>query len=442
MDLIGDADCKRSIERFQGHRDGPQWHPEVLTADYELFGDILGIEPGPIRYASLRRSEEYGTESAAGVPFACVVPALGAKNIVYRDTKDRLHELSRDANGTTGTANLTELADAPPADGNPFAYVDTATGLLIIIYRGKDDRNVYCIYGSGNLVHENLTAAVEAKADGNPVGYFTPATNTHHVIYRNDKHLHVLRWAGAESAHHDDMTKRAGAGAPPAVGDPSAFVDPTRGLNLVVYRGEDGHIHDIYWRIDTPVEPEVRPENLSGTAGTPPALGDPVAYYTAANNTTQVTYRGVDNHIYDLWCVGDQRIQGRDLSAAAGAPDTVAVSDPAAFYSAGDNTKHVIYREANDHLYELAWVPPNGTPARVDLTLQALARRAVDKPAAFTVDGTNQKHVIYRTADNQIHEIFWPGKTWETTGSGSTWETTGSGSTWHTTGTLHGGGGL
>ena len=155
--------------------------------------------------------------------------------------------------GQTGTANLTELADnAPPAAGNPFAYVDTATGLLIVIYRGKDDGNVYCIYGSGDLVHENLTAAVEAKADGNPVGYFTPATNTHHVIYRSsDKHLHVLRWAGAESAHHHDMTNRAGAGAPAAVGDPSAFVDPTRGLNLVVYRGKDGHIHDIYWGIDT-----------------------------------------------------------------------------------------------------------------------------------------------------------------------------------------------
>ena len=63
-----------------------------------------------------------------------------------------------------------------------------------------------------------------------------------------------------------------------------------------------------------------------------------------------------------------------------------------------------------------AWVPGGGTPALVDLTLMALARRAVDKPAAFTVDGTNQKHVIYRTADNQIHEIFWPGSTWETGG--------------------------
>ena len=237
------------------------------------------------------------------------------------------------------------------------------------------------------------------------------------------------------------MTDRAGVAAPAAFGDPAAYVDPTRGLNLVVYRGKDGHIHDIYWGIDTALEPDFRPENLSGTAGTPPAVGDPVAYYIAANNTTQVTYRAEDNHLYELWCVGDQPIQGRDLSKAAGAVDTVAVSDPAAFYSAADNTNHVIYREANDHLYELAWVP-GGMPVRVDLTLQALARRAVDKPAAFTVDGTNQKHVIYRTADNQIHEIFWPGKTWETTGPGSTWETTGPGSTWDTTGTLHGGGGL
>ena len=42
---------------------------------------------------------------------------------------------------------------------------------------------MHCLYGSGDLVHENLTAQ-GPKAAGNPVGYFTPATNTHHVIYR------------------------------------------------------------------------------------------------------------------------------------------------------------------------------------------------------------------------------------------------------------------
>ena len=43
----------------------------------------------------------------------------------------------------------------------------------------------------------------------------------------------------------------------------------------------------------------------------------------------------------------------------------------------------------------------------MDLTVEALAPPAVDRPAAFTIDGPNSQHVIYRGTDNQIHEITW-----------------------------------
>ena len=97
-------------------------------------------------------------------------------------------------------------------------------------------------------------------------------------------------------------------------------------------------------------------------------------------------------------------MQWWDLSANSGAPP--ADSDPVAYYSAATNTKHVIYRSADGHLHEIWW-PLGGTPAHVDLTLFALAPPAVDRPAAFTIDGPNSHHVIYRGTDNQIHEITW-----------------------------------
>ena len=92
------------------------WQPRGLTADYELFGDSSRDRAWPDQVCASRCAGPRSTARSRPPesPFACVVPALGAKNIVYRDTKDRLHELSRDANGTTGTANLTELADALP----------------------------------------------------------------------------------------------------------------------------------------------------------------------------------------------------------------------------------------------------------------------------------------------------------------------------------------
>jgi len=85
------------------------------------------------------RSAEFGTPPAAGPPTACVIPGLGVHNIAYRDTSGRLHELWRDAQRATGTTNLTANAGAPPAVGNPFAYVDTSRNTEILLFRGGDE---------------------------------------------------------------------------------------------------------------------------------------------------------------------------------------------------------------------------------------------------------------------------------------------------------------
>jgi hypothetical protein len=50
---------------------------------------------------------------------------------------------------------------------------------------------------------------------------------------------------------------------------------------------------------------------------------------------------------------------------------------------------------------------PRAPPAHVDLTVETLAAPAADRPAAFTIDGPNTQHVIYRGTDNQIHELTW-----------------------------------
>jgi hypothetical protein len=91
--------------------------------------------------------------------------------------------------------------------------------------------------------------------------------------------------------------------------------------------------------------------------------------------------------------------------AAPGAPPTA--SDPAAYYSPGANTKHIIYRSADNHLHELSWVPGTATPRQVDLTVSALARSAVDRPAAYAFEHSDTAHldtrhvVVYRSTDNE-----------------------------------------
>jgi hypothetical protein len=84
-----------------------------------------------------------------------------------------------------------------------------------------------------------------------------------------------------------------------------------------------------------------------------------------------------------------------------------ASGNPAAYYSAGTNTKHVIYRSADGRLHELRWVPGGGTPEHVDLTAFAAAPPAADRPTAFTVEGPNTQPAAYRDADGNIYEVRW-----------------------------------
>jgi hypothetical protein len=372
--------------------DGAQPNLSVGT-----HASLLANQPGAFYEA---RSAQYRTPPAAAAPAGCVIPALGVHDLVYLDTSGRLHELWRDAATRTGTTNLTDAANAPTATGSPHAYVDTSAVLVIVAYRGSD-ANVHTLYWStGAVGHDNLTGSVGApKSAGNPFGYFTPATKTHHVIYRTGNgHLHELWWAGPDPAGHGDLT--ALASAPPAAGDPTAYADPVRGDNIVVYRSGDGHVRTLYWSTGP-----VGHDDLSGFAGTPVAAGDPVAYYTAHDDTHQVVYCGRDGHLYELYWPGAAPVSGWDLSAASGAP--AAAGTPAAYYSAGTNTKHVVYRSADGRLHEIRWRPGGGTPAHADLTAIAGAPAAADRPAAFTVEGPNTQHAAYRGSDGRIYELRW-----------------------------------
>src|SRR5262249_21692255 len=132
-------------------------------------------------------------------------------------------------------------------------------------------------------------------------------------------------------------------------------------------------------------------------------------YYIPEVDATQVIYRGVDDHLYEIYAFGEAPAQGWDvISSTPDAP--LAASDPAVYYTSADNTKHIIYRSSDGHLHEISWVVNGGQPpTHVDLTVAGLARRAVDKPAAFSVrGGISTQHVIYRSTDNEIRELRWP----------------------------------
>jgi hypothetical protein len=136
----------------------------------------------------------------------------------------------------------------------------------------------------------------------------------------------------------------------------------------------------------------------------PTATSDPVAYYTPHNDTNQVFYVAGNGHEYELNWTGAAVVGGWDLSAAAGAP--AASGKPTAFYNPANNTKHVVYRGTDGRLIDIRWVP-GGPPSTVDLTSEAGAPLAADRPVGFATPGTHTQHVAYRGSDNHIYEIRW-----------------------------------
>ncbi len=250
--------------------------------------------------------------------------------------------------------------------------------------------------------HDNLGGTAHAPpAAGDPMGYYDAAGDVHHVVYRSaDRHLHELHWHGVAPVQYGGNLTGA-IGAPHAAGDPSAMINAA-GFNIVAYRAVNGQILSVYWK-DGPSGLD----NLSGTAGTPVAANDPFAYYTAHNDMHQVVYRAANGHIWELYWPGVKPVAGWDLTDEAIAP--AAVGTPIAYYSAVQNTKHVVYRSADGRLHDLWWLPGGSrVPQDIDLTEFSQAPKAADDPFAFAVDLDGSHHVTYRAANNHIYEIRWP----------------------------------
>lgn len=364
-----------------------------------LWGPFLdGVFP-------VDRSAEFERPAAAGAPTACVIPGLGVQNIVYRDTTLQLQLLTRDSQGVTGWDPLTAAAritdpNTPLATGDPFGYVDTTRNTEILLYRSRDDDSVHSLsWSTSRPSHNNLSGdAGTPPAEGNPVGYYMPITGDHRVIYRESHgHLYYLSWDGGINVGGYDRT--ATFHAPAAAGDPTAFVTAT-GVELAVYRSEsDGHIRSLWAEEAT----GFGVDDLSGVAGTPPAVADPVGYYTAHDDTVQVVYRAGHGRLHELYAAGNATISGWNIMPDDAPP---AIGTPAAYYSPGTNTKHVAYRSADDRLHEIWWVPGESTTNYIEPSMLAGEdSHAKARPAAFAVPGANSLHLAYRGNDRDIHEL-------------------------------------
>jgi len=222
--------------------------------------------------------------------------------------------------------------------------------------------------------------------------------------------------------HHNDLT--IATRAPEARGDPAGYVFDAQGSRHVVYRGNDHHIHQLWW--DNNGSHHI---DLTIAAGAPDARSDPAGYVFDAQGTQHVVYRGFDHHIHELWWNADGW-HHNDLTVAAGAPEdlSLGVGNPTGYVFDAQGTQHVVYQGSDLNIHELWW--DNNVWRHNDLTVAGGAPKdrelgnSPGKPAGYVFDAQGTQHVIYRDTEwvnsgtpevfqaTHVHELWWNADGW------------------------------
>ncbi|WP_051973177.1 S8 family serine peptidase [Cryobacterium sp. MLB-32] len=347
--------------------------------------------------------------------------------LVYRSADGHVNELFLLGGGSGwGAGDLTALTGAPLASGVPAVYQTHVTGqdpCARAVYRAEDGHiiEMYYLGGTTGWGFADLTSATGAPlAVGVPAVYETHVAGQDacaRVVFRGvDGHIHEMFYLGGGTAWgYGDLT--ALTGAPLAVGAPAVYQTHQVGQDAcarVVYRGQNGHLNELYylggstgWGYG----------DLTAATGAVLAAGSPAVYETRVagqNPCARVVYRGVDAHIHELFLLDVSAGWGHgDLTAATGAPP--AIGNPAAYethVTGQDSCARVVYRSRDGHLNELFYLGGSTSWGHGDLTALTLAPSAAGQPAVCETHLTGQDpcaRVEYRGADGHVHELFYLG---------------------------------
>ncbi len=179
----------------------------------------------------------------------------------------------------------------------------------------------------------------------------------------------------------------------------------------VFYRNNDGNLVELYAKQGD--NAGWRRADLTAEAGATKAASGPDAYYWADTKTLHVFYRGTDDNIYELYRDANGRWAHNNLSMSTNAPK--AAGEPAGYAEDGNKTQHVIFRTGDGDVIELfSKYGENAGWKMRDLTKEAKAPKATGDPDAFYWPGTKSQHVLYRGQDDNVYELFMePNGTWQ-----------------------------
>ena len=260
---------------------------------------------------SERLSASVNAPTAAGnaIPVGHYTPATDTTHVIYRGHDRQIHTMYWVGN-TGGYEGPTTTDGAPLAKGNPSSYVDTDQTSYLIAYRGDDD-HIHSLYWSGAnpFGHDNLSyIALAPLAAGDPVAYYISshgwgpnfsnvANSVHQVTYRSvDGDLIELWWVGEDAVQHGNLTQLSNG--PKAASDPFAYYEPVSNTKHVFYYAADGHLHELWWHPGTTYPQDV--DITLGALAPPAAKARPHTYVTQNPNCMHVVYWGTDHQIHEI----------------------------------------------------------------------------------------------------------------------------------------------
>jgi len=367
-------------------------------------------------------SHEAGGPAATGKPAAYAWEGDGTQHVVYKGADNQIHELwfkkgGRNPKWTYGGA-LSTIAGAPPAAGDPHGFSWEGDGTQHVVYKGADNEiHELWFKAGGNNPKWQYGGAISQKAGapaaaGDPYGFTWEDDHTMHVIYR-----------GAEGNVHELWFTKDGGGqwkyggainsttASPAVaGDVAGFVWEHDHSQHIIYRGTDNDIHELWFTKGMRGGEWKRGGAINGKAGGSVAASDPMGFAWEADHTQHVIYRTPENQIGELWftkSAGGQWKNGGAISAKTGAP--LADGMPWGYSWEADKTMHIVYRGQDRQVHELWFIKGiTGGSWKYGAAINRIAGApaADSDPVGFAWEGDGSQHVVYRGADNVVHELW------------------------------------
>jgi hypothetical protein len=343
------------------------WWTDSVTGE-DGYSEPVIVSPGEPLIAVIKRLAQNGNQ----VSYACTFENIPAARLVI----DARFDLTMCIEALEAYG-ITQASDYPAADCTPMTqiHIETAAGLQTPAWAPDD---VVTDFGQ----HTVVVSPTDVE-----------------LYYRSEP-----SWGSL------DLNQKLKA--PQAAGDPVAYSWNLDTLDHVVYRGVDDHIHQLTY------DGSWHWTDVTHVADPPPTstvATDPSAYTYDHDHSQHVVYRGLDDHIHELWSDGGSNWAHNDLTTAVpGGNAPLAASKPFGYVWPQDNSQHVVYRGHDNAIHELY---THGGWKHSNLSQQVnIAPTAAGGPAGYVDEDRGVEHVVYRDQKGNLHELYCElGGSWQDT---------------------------